>query len=562
MLITAEPLVDVVPLEYATSGVRVCQFNKDDVELLGLIKFDILGLRTLSILDESVRLIRENRGINLPIDDLALDDLAVYDLICSSKTIGIFQVESPGQWQLLARSQPRTFGDLIIQISLFRPGPLQGGMVNPYVERRNGREPVTYPHPSLESCLCDTLGIVIFQEQVLQVAHDFAGLSYADADGLRRAISHYRTEAQMDVCREAFVESAVKLGRERELAERIYEMIAYFSGYGFCRSHAAAFAKTVYQTAFFKVYYPAEFLAAILSNEPCCYYPAQTVIEEARKWGVRVLPVDINRSSARYGVEHGMIRMGFMQVKGLTEDSAEEIIKARGRRPFVSLADFWQRTVLERDAVENLVAVGVFDSLGINRRKLFWGLEEVARTVPRGQKSDSLFPARALSTPLPELPPLTELDVAGLDFTLQSASARYSIMPFYRKSLNAARVLSIGQIEGRAPGTTVRVAGIVISRQAPPTARGMVFFVLSDEEGELPVAAYPQVYRDHRQIVNGTSSLIVEGVIQRERNVTSLLAKRFWRLNDVARLDERPLLPRVHRQPAISQARLLAATKL
>jgi error-prone DNA polymerase len=557
MLITAEPLVDVVPLEYATSGVRVCQFNKDDVELLGLIKFDILGLRTLSILDESVRFIRENRGIDLPIDDLSLDDPAVYDLICSSKTIGIFQVESPGQWQLLARSQPRTFGDLIIQISLFRPGPLQGGMVNPYVERRNGHEPVTYPHPSLENCLRDTLGIVIFQEQVLQVAHDFAGLSYADADGLRRAISHYRTEVQMNACREEFVESAVKLGRERDLAERIYEMIAYFSGYGFCRSHAAAFAKTVYQTAFLKVYYPAEFLAAILSNEPCCYYPAQTVIEEARKWGVRVLPVDINRSSARYWVEHGMIRMGFMQVKGLTEDSAAEMVQARGRRQFLSLADFWQRTALDRDSVENLIAVGAFDSLGINRRKLLWGLEEIVRSVPRGRRSDSLFRGRSLGAPLPELPPLTELDVAGLDFTLQSASARYSVMPFYRRSLNAARVLSIGQIEGRAPGTTVRVAGIVISRQSPPTAKGMVFFVLSDEEGELPVAAYPQVYRDHRQIVNGTSSLIVEGVIQRERFVTSLLAKRFWRLNDVATLDTRPLLPRVSRQPAISQTRLL-----
>ncbi len=243
--------------------------------------------------------------------------------MCSSKTIGIFQIESPGQWALLARSQPRTFAELIIQISLFRPGPLQGGMVNPYVERQQGRDPITYPHPSLEDCLRDTLGVVIFQEQVLQVAHDFAGLSYADADGLRRAMSHYRTEAQMDVCREAFVESAVRLGRERDLAERIYEIIAYFSGYGFCRSHAAAFAKTVYQTAFLKVYYPAEFLAAILSNEPCCYYPTQTVIEEARRWGIRVLPVDINRSDARYRAERGAIRMGFMQVKGWSEESAE-----------------------------------------------------------------------------------------------------------------------------------------------------------------------------------------------------------------------------------------------
>jgi error-prone DNA polymerase len=553
MLITAEPLVDVVPLEYATSGVRVCQFNKDDVELLGLIKFDILGLRTLSIVDEAVRGIERSRGITVPIDDLLLDDPAIYDLMCSSKTIGIFQVESPGQWALLARSQPRTFGDLIIQIALFRPGPLQGGMVDPYVERRLGREQVSYPHPSLEGCLRDTLGVVIFQEQVLQVAHDFAGLSYADADGLRRAMSHYRTETQMDVCRDAFVESAVKSGRDRELAKDMYEAIAYFSGYGFCRSHAAAFAKTVYQTAFLKVYYPAEFLAAILSNEPCCYYPTQTVIEEARRWGIRVLPVDINRSAGRYAVEHGAIRMGLMQVKGITEETADEIVEARGRRSFASFTDFWRRASTHRDAAENLIAVGAFDTLGLNRRALLWQLEEVVQTVPRNQGTHTRSLIRTEHAALPDLPPLTELDVAGLDFTLQGASARYSIMSFYRRSLQRARVLSIGQLEGRAPGTLVRTAGIVISRQQPPTAKGMTFLVLADEEGELPVAIFPNVYRDHRLIVNGSSSLIIEGTIQRERYVTSLLARRVWRLNDVAELDTKPLAVRTY-QPRLLNA--------
>jgi error-prone DNA polymerase len=552
MLITAEPLVDVVPLEYATSGVRVCQLNKDDVEMMGLIKFDILGLRTLSIVDEAVRMIHDARGIDLPIDRLSLDDPAVYDVICSSQTIGIFQIESPGQWALLARSQPRTFADLIVQIALFRPGPLQGGMVHPYIERRLGREDVVFPHPSLEQALRDTLGVVIFQEQVLQVAHDFAGLSYADADGLRRAISHYRTEAQMNVCREAFIESAVKQGRDRDLATRIYEMIAYFSGYGFCRSHAAAFAKTVYQTAFLKVYYPAEFLAAILSNEPCCYYPTQTVIEEARKWGIRTLPVDINQSRARYGIERGAIRMGLMQVKGLTEDTALSLVQARANRPFASLPDFWQRTSIDRAAVEALIAVGAFDSLGGNRRKLLWQLEEIVRSTPRLESSQPGPWSRALHTPPPDLPALTDLDIAGLDFTLQDASARYSVMAFYRRSLLKARVLSIGQIQGRAADTVIRTAGIVISRQQPPTAKGMTFLVLEDEEGELPVAIYPNVYRDHRLIVNGSSALIVEGTIQRERYVVSLLATRIWRLNDVASLDTKPLPPRLQKPPPFS----------
>ncbi|MGI8827730.1 MAG: DNA polymerase III subunit alpha [Chloroflexota bacterium] len=543
MLITAEPLIDVVPIEYATSGVRVCQFNKDDVESLGLIKFDILGLRTLSIVSEAVAMIRKARGIDLPIDTLALDDAAVYDIICSSKTIGIFQVESPGQWALLARSQPRTFGDLIIQVSLFRPGPLQGGMVNPYVERRLGREEVTYPHPSLESCLRDTLGVVIFQEQVLQVAHDFAGLSYADADGLRRAMSHYRTDVEMDVCRAAFVESAVDLGRERTLAEQLYEKIAYFSGYGFCRSHAAAFAKTVYQTAFLKTYYPAEFLAAILSNEPCCYYPTQTVIEEARRWGIRILPIDINRSDSRYAVERGAIRMGLMQVKGLTDESALDVLDGRGNRPFHSLANFWERTSIHRNAVENLIAVGAFDTLGINRRKLLWEFEEIMRTVPRNHDRRRLLHGVRVEEPPPALPALTELDAAGLDFTLQGASARFSIMQFYRRSLRRLKIQSIGQLQGSRPGTIARTAGIVVSRQQPPTAKGMTFLVLADEEGELPVAIYPDVYREHRQLINSSASLVIEGIVERERHLVSMLAKRLWRLADVAELDTRPLAP-------------------
>src|SRR5579884_353154 len=539
MLITAEPLTDVVPLEYATSGVRVCQFNKDDVEQMGLIKFDILGLRTLSIVDEAVRMISETRGITLDIDSLSLDDPAVYDVICSSQTIGIFQIESPGQWALLARSQPRTFGDLIIQIALFRPGPLQGGMVNPYVERRQGREPVSYPHPSLEDALRDTLGIVIFQEQVLQVAHDFAGLSYAQADDLRRAMSHYRTDAEMNVCRESFVESAVHIGRDRRLAEEMYHTITYFSGYGFCRSHAAAFAKTVYQTAFLKVYYPAEFLAAILSNEPCCYYPTQTVVEEARRWGIRVLPVDINRSRARYVVEQGRIRMGLLQVKGLSEEAAEEIVTARGRRRFVSLADCWKRTTVDRKVMETLIAVGAFDTLGENRRTLLWQLEEVVRSVPRrGSHQRSL--RRMPVIRVPELPPLDDLDIAGLDFTLLDASARYNVMSFYRRSLRETGVRSIGQLQVASPGTSVRVAGTVISRQQPPTAKGMTFLVLSDEEGELPVAVYPNVYAAHRTVINGSASLVIEGTIQRERFVISLLATRLWRLDEVATLDHVP----------------------
>ncbi len=583
MLITREPLIDIVPIEYATSGVRVCQFNKDDVEELGLIKFDILGLRTLSIIDEAVKLIRESQGHDLDIDNLPLDDEAVYDFICTSKTIGVFQIESPGQWHLLQRAQPRTFGDLIIQIALFRPGPLQGGMVNPYIERRCGREPVTYMHPSLENALGDTLGVVIFQEQVLQVAHDFAGLSYAEADGLRRAMSHYRTDAEMNVCRESFVESAVHIGRDRRLAEEMYHTITYFSGYGFCRSHAAAFAKTVYQTAFLKTYYPAELLAAILSNEPCCYYPTQTVVEDARKWNLDVLPVDVNRSRTRYHVEvrdslrtqtgrkPGAIRMGFLQVKHLSEDAAETIVRAREPGPFRSLTDFWSRTSVERDAAQNLIAVGAFDSLGISRRKLLWQLAEVVRKTPRSPSGEERPSTRRRPTTLmlqlidqpdgvenglsddglPELPPLTDLDRAGLDMTLQNASAEFSIMEFYRRSLKDGGIMTIGEVQTRPNGLVVKTAGIVISRQQPPTANGMTFLVLSDEEGELPAAVPPHVYQRYRRTLNSSASLVVEGTLQRHRRYVSLMVKRMWNLREVAHLDDTPYRSAALTAPAV-----------
>jgi error-prone DNA polymerase len=257
--------------------------------------------------------------------------------------------------------------------------------------------------------------------------------------------------------------------------------------------------------------------------------------------------------------------MGLMQVKALTEDTAAALVAARGRRPFLSLADFWRRTELDRNAVENLIGVGAFDSLGVNRRTLLWQIEEVVRTISRHEQQAPLLHARTNSTarrqasggrlprpsqpatpagiPPPELPPLTELDVAGLDFTLQDASARYSIMSFYRRSLQRARILSIGQLVGRAPGTLARVAGFVISRQRPPTAKGMTFLVLADEEGELPVAVYPTVYAQFREVINGSSSLVIEGSIERQRFVVSMLARRVWRLQEVAQLDEKPFLP-------------------
>lgn len=531
MLITREPLTTVVPVEISSNGMRVCQFNKDDVEAMGLIKFDLLGLRNFTIIDEAVALIRQNRGIDLDIDGLTYDDQATYDMLCSSETIGVFQLESPGQWNLLSRTQPRTFKDLVVQVALFRPGPLQGQMVNPYVLRRQGREPVTYPHPCLEPILADTLGIILFQEQVLEIAHVYAGLSYAEADGFRRAISHYRMVSEMEDMRDVFCQSADRLGRPPEVTRRLFETLSAYTGYGFCRSHAAAFARTVYQTAYLKTHYTTEFLAAVLSNEPCDFFPAHVVLDEAKRLGIEIRPVDVNKSMTRFGVEDGgrAIRIGLMQVEGLSEDSARQIVEARGDDVFTSLEDFYRRTDLDRDSIANLIRVGAFDSLYSQRRKLLWQLDEVVKSLAmtgrRHRAELSLEVPIAAINLVPDLPAMTRQEEATTDFELLGMSASHHPMRFYRHSLSRRGILRIVELS-KASGT-VRTAGTIVSKQHPPTAKGMVFMVLTDETGTLPVAVRPDVFEKHQRLLAQSTALIVEGYVQMSGRVVSLLASGF-----------------------------------
>lgn len=534
VLITRDPLTTVVPVEVSTNGVRVCQFNKDDVEAMGLIKFDLLGLRNFTIIDETVELIRQSRGIDLDIDALSYDDEATYDMLCSSETIGVFQLESPGQWNLLSRTQPRVFKDLVIEVALFRPGPLQGQMVNPYVARRQGKEPVSYLHPCLEPILSDTLGIILFQEQVLEIAHVYAGLSYAEADGFRRAISHYRTVSEMEGMRAIFYQGAERLGRPPEITQQLFELLSAYTGYGFCRSHAAAFARTVYQTAYLKTHYPAEFLAAVLSNEPCDFFPAHVVLDEAKRLGIVIKPVDVNKSLARFSVEDRgrSIRIGLMQVEGLGEDSAKRVVEVRGDKPFGSLEDFYRRTDLSRDAIANLIRVGAFDSVCPQRRKLLWQLDEVAKSLgSRGLRHKPELSLEVSVIPMssvPELPELTCLEEATTDFELQGMSACHHPMQFYRAHLQQWGILSIAEL--RQAAGTVRVAGIVVTRQRPPTAKGMVFIVISDETGTTQVAVQPRVFDKYRPLLAQSRALIVAGHVHNSGNMVSMQASHFWPL--------------------------------
>ncbi|MGC8861708.1 MAG: DNA polymerase III subunit alpha [Armatimonadota bacterium] len=426
LLIGKGPLTDLVPLEWAAKGVIVSQFDKDDIETLGLVKMDILGLRNLSAIEDAVRMIRENTAREFDIDNIPLDDEPTYELLRSGNTVGCFQVESPGMRGLLGRLQPRVFEDIIAQISLFRPGPMQADMINPFIARRHGEEPITYPHPSLEPVLKDTYGVILYQEQVLSVAHELAGFTYGQADSLRRAMTTDRSQEEMEKIRKTFIDSAERNGIDGKTAEEVFSRLRAFAAYGFCKAHAASFARITYQTAYLKAHYPAQFFAGILNNEPMGFYPANVIIEDARRLGIRILPVDINRSEKKFTVEgFGIssrgpggedrgarireevtdyrlqvadgsegapsplagegwgeggslgIRIGLMQVKNISDAEIDSILAARSSTPFSSFSDFCLQTRCSRPTVENLINCGAFDSFGIPRAKLLWLLGEL-----------------------------------------------------------------------------------------------------------------------------------------------------------------------------------------
>ena len=386
LVIGRDVLTDLVPLEWATKGVIVSQFDKDDIETLGLVKMDILGLKNLSAIEDALASIKETRGIDLDVDNLPLDDPKVYEMLRSTKTVGIFQVESPGMRGLLGRLQPTRFDDLVANIALFRPGPMQADMINPFIKRRHGLEPITYLHPKLEPELKETYGVILYQEQVLRVSSALAGFTPGQADSLRRAMTTDRSQEEMEKIKDTFIQSAVKKGVEYEIADKVFSQLRAFAAYGFCKAHAASFGKIAYQTAYLKAHYPAEFLAGILSNEPMGFYPANVILEEARRLGIGILGVDVNRSRKKFGVEDGKIRIGLMQVKGISEAEIDSILGARVEREFESFSDFCLRTRVDRPVIENLINCGAFDGFGHPRGKLLWLVGEVLHA--RGRVGD------------------------------------------------------------------------------------------------------------------------------------------------------------------------------
>src|SRR2546426_1149139 len=553
MVIAAGRLDDVVPLEPATMPGRVVvQWDKDDCAGLGIIKIDLLGLGMMAVLQDSLTLVRET-GREVDLGHLPPDDPAVYRGLQQADTIGVFQVESRAQMATLPRIRPERFYDLVVQDAIIRPGPIVGQMVHPYVRRRRGREPVTYPHPSLEPILRRTLGVPLFQEQLLRMAMVAAGFTATEAEELRRAFGFKRSERLM-----ADVETKLRAGMARQgihgaAAEEIVHAITSFALYGFPESHASSFALLAYASAYLKVHHPAAFYAALLNNQPMGFYHPATIVKDAQRHGLRILPVDITRSRWLCTIEQGAgaravarphpagstgsialmpdqscgqpaVRLGLRYVRGLREAAARAIVRAREAQPFASIHDLARRAALARDELATLAAGRGVAALGGTRRASLW---EAALRDP----GELFEPPRGSESPLAEMTAGERLvaDYAGTGVTL----GRHP-MAMRRAELRRRGVLSARELGGAANETRVRVAGSVIVRQRPGTAKGFVFLSLEDETGIANVIVTPQRFARHRLTLVTEPFLLVEGIVQQQDGVVSVRAARVEGLSPLA----------------------------
>jgi error-prone DNA polymerase len=535
LLIGNGRLSDLVPLEWSSGGDIISQYDKDDIEKIGIVKMDLLSLPTFTVIEDTVNSIKNNHDVDFDLNGIDRNDPSSFAMLRDGKSIGTFQLESPAQREMAGRLLPNCFEDIIVSISLVRPGPLKSNMDKAYLPRRHGKEPVTYLHPRLRRALGETLGVVLYQEQVLKVAHDLAGMSYAEADGFRRAMTHDRTEEEMEKMRDSFIAGAARNGVSRHVAEKVFEQLSAFAAYGFCKAHAAAYAELAYQTLWLKCHYPAEFMAAVLSNQPMGYYPPRTLVADTRRNGIEVLPVDINKSKDNYIVENGAMRISLRQLKGMSEEALASILSERGKGRFTSLRDFVLRTNTSQFIVENLIKVGAFDSLG-DRSGLLGQIAELMnlkRKVGKGARSlfkDTPPEQRATAgiigddTTDIKSRMLIERELLSLDLSAHP-------LDFLPREKAVTRMKDLHKVP---TGKTVRVMGSVIRYQTPPTRNGnrVVYVIMEDGTGVADVTVFGDVQEKCGEVLFREGWLKVRGKVQRRGPKSlSIIAEDLSRLN-------------------------------
>jgi error-prone DNA polymerase len=574
MVVAMGRLSEVVPLEPAAmEGRVVIQWDKDDCADLGIVKVDLLGLGMLGAIEKMLPAIKEHEGVDVDLAHLPAGDPKVYEMLNAADTIGLFQVESRAQMASLPRHAPKVFYDIVVQVAIIRPGPIVGGMVHPFFDRRQGKAPVEYPHPCLEPILKRTLGVPLFQEQLLRIAMVAAGFTGGEAEELRRAMGFKRSQERMGAIEERLRAGMAKNGITGPAQDQIVKSITSFALYGFPESHAASFALIAYASAWLKAHHPAAFTACLLNAWPMGFYHPATIVKDIQRHGTPVLPIDVNHSGWECRVERSEenrkisanergneardvrvpldaracclseassrakergtpvakrlgVRLGLRFIKGMRQATGETIERERARGFFKDVADFSRRCRLRSEEMTLLAYAGAFSSLGLSRREALWQVAEISR--PLGTLYESLpLSSSSQDSPLPEMSTVEETTA---DYRATDLTAGPHLLEHLRAALAARSILSAEELRDVPEGERVKAAGAVIVRQRPGTAKGFVFLSLEDESGIVQAIVRPDLFRQHRSVIVGSGGLVVEGKLQKEGGNVSVRAERFWPL--------------------------------
>jgi error-prone DNA polymerase len=542
MVMCDRPVIEVCPVEWGRMpGRTVLQWDKDDCAEIGLVKFDLLGLGMLSALQYCFELIAQHHGVTYELATIPQEAPCVYDMLCAADSVGVFQVESRAQMATLPRLKPRTFYDLACEVALIRPGPIQGDSVHPFIRRKNGEEPITYPHPRLEQPLKRTLGIPLFQEQLMQIAVAVADFSPAEADQLRRAMGSKRSRDRIEAMRIRLYDGMAANGITGRTAHEIYEKIQAFAAFGFAESHSISFALLVYASSWLKRHYPAAFCAALLNAQPMGFYSPQSLIHDAKRHGVEIRKPSLAESLAAASLEPGdgpsqcecldapqpAVRLGLSSVRTIGSDLATAIAASRtAGGPFTSMSDLARRVGLSADQVEALATAGAFDCFGVGRRDALWSAGAAATARP-GQLDVVTFDETA-----PPLPPMTEPEQLIADMWATSMTPDLYPTAMIRQRLDALGIVPVRELRAVENRTRVTIGGVVTHRQRPATARGVTFLNIEDETGMVNVIVDETVWQRHRRVARESGGLLIRGMLEHTKDgVLNVIAERIERLH-------------------------------
>jgi error-prone DNA polymerase len=527
-VITRGPLEELCPIGNAAMEDRTfIEWDKDDIDALGILKIDVLALGMLTAVAKAFAMIEAHYGRTLCLGSVPAEDPSVYDMICEADTIGVFQIESRAQMSMLPRLKPRAFYDLVIEVAIVRPGPIQGDMVHPYLRRREGLEPVSFPSEALKAVLGKTLGVPLFQEQAMRIAIVAAGFTPAEADRLRRAMATFRKVGIIHEFGMRLVEGMVANGYERGFAERCFKQIEGFGEYGFPESHAASFALIVYVSAWLKKHYPEVFCAALLNAQPMGFYAPAQLVRDACQHGVAVLPVDVNASDWDCVLEgDGLalpVRLGLRQINGFSEAEGAKIMAARAAGgAFKSLEDLRRRARLSPASLEKLAHADAFRSMGLDRRRALWEAKaQQAEDAPLFRVLSDFGPEED-----PHLPDMPLSEHVAHDYARMKLSLKAHPMAFFRDFFTARGCVSSAALASAPNGRRLEIPGLVLVRQRPGSAKGVIFMTLEDEAGAANVIVWPKAFERFRPIVLGGRLISVFGKLQREGRVIHVIAER------------------------------------